>query len=174
MFGMGMWEIAVIAIVALLVVGPDKLPDAAKKISQGIRDFRKSTRELSKNIEEDTDLGSAVRDLKSALRGDEIRAAYQPPHLRKHTAKPPEGADGVPKAVAVTGVDPAPAEDGGDADPVVDDDVNHPAHDDDDPGHDPDLPVLSTPADIVSTSDVVADDEPDDDQPTNAAGKAHG
>ena len=105
MFGLGMWEIAIIAIVALLVVGPDKLPDAAKKLSRGIRDIRQQTRELSRNIEDDTDLGSAVRDLKSALRGDEIRSAiYQPPHLRKDTAKPPEGADGVPKK---KDVDPA-------------------------------------------------------------------
>jgi Tat protein translocase TatB subunit len=73
MFGLGMMELVVIAIVALLVVGPDKLPEAAKKISRGIRDFRQQTRELSKTIDEDTELGSAVRDLKSALRGDDFR-----------------------------------------------------------------------------------------------------
>lgn len=80
MFGLGMMELVVIAIVALLVVGPDKLPDAAKKISRGIRDFRKQTRELGKTIDEDTELGSAVRDLKSALRGDDFtRPPPRPP-----------------------------------------------------------------------------------------------
>ena len=161
MFGMGMWEIAVIAIVALLVVGPDKLPDAAKKLSQGIRDFRRSTRELSKNIEEDTDIGSAVRDLKSALRGDDLRPAYQPPHLRKHTAKPPEGADGTPGKEIAEGdpLSPAPA-----PEPAADDAIAELAGE-------PDLPVLTTPSDSVAQSD--ADDTPDDPPPAEA-GKAHG
>ena len=169
MFGMGMWEIAVIAIVALLVVGPDKLPDAAKKLSRGIRDFRKSTRELSKNIEDDTELGSAVRDLKSALRGDDFRAAYQPPHLRKHTAKAPEGADGVPKAVAVAGASPA-------AEPDAPAPAPEPSADDaiDDLGADPDLPVLTTPPDNVAQSDAEPEDTPDDPPPAAEAGKAHG
>ena len=74
-FGLGMWEIMVIFIVALLFLGPEKLPDAAKKLSQGIREFRQHGRELQRTHDEDTELGSAVRDLKSALRGDDIRAA---------------------------------------------------------------------------------------------------
>jgi sec-independent protein translocase protein TatB len=39
MFGMGGTEILVILIVALLFLGPDKLPDAAKQISKHIRDI---------------------------------------------------------------------------------------------------------------------------------------
>lgn len=41
-----MGEILVILVVALLFLGPDKLPDTAKKIGQGIRDLRKQTRDL--------------------------------------------------------------------------------------------------------------------------------
>lgn len=100
MFGLGMMELVVIAIVALLFVGPDKLPDAAKKISRGIRDFRKQTRELSKTIDEDTELGSAVRDLKSALRGDD----FSRPPVRKPPPKPEEPAG----ETSPTGEEPAP------------------------------------------------------------------
>lgn len=73
MFGMGMGEIVVILVIALLFLGPDKLPDAAKAISKGIRDLRKQTRELQSSLEGDNDIGSAIREIKGALRGDDLR-----------------------------------------------------------------------------------------------------
>lgn len=91
MFGMGMSEILVILLVAALFLGPDKLPDAATKISKGIRDLRRQTRDLQDTIENDTEIGGAIRDLKSALRGDEIRR----PPVRKIPS-----ADAVASAVA--------------------------------------------------------------------------
>jgi sec-independent protein translocase protein TatB len=80
MFGMGGSEIIVILVVALLFLGPDKLPDAAKKISKGIRDIKKQSRALQQQIEGDEQIGGAIRDLKSALRGDEpIRSRPKKP-----------------------------------------------------------------------------------------------
>lgn len=70
MFGLGMGEILLIAVVALLVLGPDRLPDAAKAIGKGIRDLRKQTKDLQDTIEQDTQIGDAVRELRGALRGD--------------------------------------------------------------------------------------------------------
>ncbi len=77
MFGIGGSEILVILIVALIFLGPDKLPDAATKISKGIRELRRQTREVQQTIENDTEIGGAIRDLKSALRGDDIRPKVQ-------------------------------------------------------------------------------------------------
>jgi sec-independent protein translocase protein TatB len=81
MFGMGMSEILVILLVAALFLGPEKLPEAATKISKGIRDLRRQTKDLTDTIENDTQIGGAIRDLKSALRGDELRRppVRQPP-----------------------------------------------------------------------------------------------
>lgn len=82
MFGIGGSEIIVILVVALLFLGPDKLPDAAKTISKGIRDLKKQSRALQQQIENDEQIGGAIRDLKSALRG-EPEAPKRPPVLKE-------------------------------------------------------------------------------------------
>jgi TatA/E family protein of Tat protein translocase len=46
MFGVGWTEILVILVVALLVLGPNKLPEIAKGLGKGIRDFRKAMTSL--------------------------------------------------------------------------------------------------------------------------------
>ena len=79
---MGGSEIVVILIIALLFLGPDKLPDAAKKISKGIRDIKKQSRALQQQIENDDQIGGALRDIKSALRGEDA-----PSPVKKAKAK---------------------------------------------------------------------------------------
>ncbi|HET9482363.1 MAG TPA: twin-arginine translocase TatA/TatE family subunit, partial [Xanthomonadales bacterium] len=71
-------------IVALLFLGPDKLPGAAKTISKGIRDIKKQSRALQQQIEGDEQIGGAIRDLKSALRGEDVPAR---PPVRKEPPK---------------------------------------------------------------------------------------
>ena len=71
-----MGEIVIILVVALLFLGPTKLPDAAKQIGKAIRELRKHTQNLQETIEQDEHIGGTVRELKSALRGDEI---FTPP-----------------------------------------------------------------------------------------------
>lgn len=83
MFGMGGSEILVILIVALLFLGPDKLPEAAKSISKGIRDIKKQSRVLQRTIEDDEHIGGAIRDLKSALRGEDEPVRPRPPKPAK-------------------------------------------------------------------------------------------
>jgi len=83
MFGIGGSEIIVILIVALLFLGPDKLPEAAKTISKGIRDLKKQSRNLQQTIENDERIGGAIRDIKSALRGEEAPPARPKPFKPK-------------------------------------------------------------------------------------------
>ncbi|MFN8357817.1 MAG: twin-arginine translocase TatA/TatE family subunit [Spirosomataceae bacterium] len=52
MMGMGTTEIFLIAFVILLFFGSKKLPDLAKGLGQGIREFRKASSEKREAIEQ--------------------------------------------------------------------------------------------------------------------------
>ncbi|MEO7093332.1 MAG: twin-arginine translocase TatA/TatE family subunit [Polyangiales bacterium] len=108
MFGMGGTEILVILIVALLFLGPDKLPQAAKQISKGIRDLKRQSRSLQQQIEGDEQIGGALRDIKSALRGED--APVTPKKLKpKKPKKLPAGEENsINPPAAETSGEPAP------------------------------------------------------------------
>jgi len=70
MFGMGMPEIILILAVALIVLGPKKLPEIAKSLGRGIAEFKKATQEFKENIDVDNDLREArdtLREVKDDL-----------------------------------------------------------------------------------------------------------
>jgi len=52
MFGVGLGEIVVIAIVALLVLGPEKLPGLAQQLGRGLRDLRRTADDLQASFRE--------------------------------------------------------------------------------------------------------------------------
>jgi Tat protein translocase TatB subunit len=52
MFGIGMQELIIIAIIALIVVGPKKLPDLAKTLGKGFSEFKKATEGITDDIKE--------------------------------------------------------------------------------------------------------------------------
>jgi Tat protein translocase TatB subunit len=74
MFGIGMQELIIIAIIALLVVGPKKLPDLAKSLGKGFSEFRKAAEDVSegvKNSLQADDLKKEAEDLKNSVTGNE-------------------------------------------------------------------------------------------------------
>ena len=50
-FGLGIWEIGAILVVALLVFGPSKLPELARNLGRGLREFRKATDDFRSTLD---------------------------------------------------------------------------------------------------------------------------
>ena len=48
MFGIGMPEMVVILVVALIVLGPQRLPEVARALGKGLAEFRKVTGDVNK------------------------------------------------------------------------------------------------------------------------------
>ena len=63
MFGIGMPEMILILAVALIVIGPKKLPDLAKSLGKAMGEFKKATSDLKDSMQIDTEL----KEVKSAF-----------------------------------------------------------------------------------------------------------
>lgn len=50
---LGLFEILIILVAVLLIFGPKRLPDMARGLGQSIREFRKSVRDVQKDIQDD-------------------------------------------------------------------------------------------------------------------------
>lgn len=61
MFGIGLPELIIIMVIALIVIGPNKLPDLARALGKGMAEFKKATQEIKDSLEVDQDL-RAIRD----------------------------------------------------------------------------------------------------------------
>ena len=82
MFGIGMPELLLLLAIALIVIGPKKLPDLAKSLGRAMREFRKATNEFKETIQIDEDLS----DVKKAFDdlGEDIKDSVS---LKKETAE---------------------------------------------------------------------------------------
>jgi TatA/E family protein of Tat protein translocase len=52
MFGIGMPELLLILAVALIVLGPKKLPELARALGKGLAEFRRATDELKEEFQQ--------------------------------------------------------------------------------------------------------------------------
>ena len=53
-FGIGVWEIALLLLLALLVFGPTKLPEMGRSLGRGMREFKDSVSGKDENEDDRT------------------------------------------------------------------------------------------------------------------------
>lgn len=74
MFGLGIPELIVIFVIALVVFGPKKLPDLGRALGKGIAEFKRATEEVKETIETEVRAAESkidIEKLKSDVEGKE-------------------------------------------------------------------------------------------------------
>ncbi len=87
--GVGWMEILVILVVALIVLGPDKLPDMARKLGKSVRDVQQAMRDTTRVLTEEEP--EDVRKTREAIAAQ--RQGAQPPDTRPAESKAPPGPE---------------------------------------------------------------------------------
>lgn len=117
MFGLGFQEVLLILFIALIVVGPGKLPDLARALGRGLAEFRKATNELKSTFDQD----ETVQELKKEFRTAQSQimlenlgsssASSQTSGASKPIEGAPVGSDSVHTAFPSGSVEDVPKED---------------------------------------------------------------
>jgi TatA/E family protein of Tat protein translocase len=74
MGNLGMSEIIVIFLLALIVFGPRKLPEIGKSLGKALGEFKKASNELKKTWEEEVRLEKEKEEMKSFLNESSVQS----------------------------------------------------------------------------------------------------
>jgi len=93
MFGIGFPELLLIMAIALIVLGPKRLPDLARALGRGIAEFKRATDELKNTFEEETRAHDFKRpnDPQSKLTPPGAMHEIYPHEANAETVKPTSG-----------------------------------------------------------------------------------
>ena len=91
MFNIGLPELLIIVAIALIVFGPNKLPELAKAFGRAMREFKKATEEVKASFEAET---RDLEELKSTLTEEKenliANLAEEVSGVAEEAATPPE------------------------------------------------------------------------------------
>ena len=101
MFGIGMPELMVIMVVALVVLGPKRLPEIARALGKGLAEFRRATSDVNE------ELRKAQRAIEEEARAADAATRRAATEKKTAAVKPAEGTVAVGSAPAAA-AGPAP------------------------------------------------------------------
>ena len=90
MFGIGFSEVIVILVVALLIIGPDKLPEVAKTLAKVYNEFRRATQDIKDSVK-DIDLAGTSRAPRVEVAGMDTPPVESPVEEEEASEDPSAG-----------------------------------------------------------------------------------
>jgi TatA/E family protein of Tat protein translocase len=96
MFGISMPEMLLILAIALIVIGPKKLPDLARSLGRALGEFKRATSDLKRSFDE----GGEIKEVKKAF--SELNSS-----LKDGLAEGSKAAQATPQPDAPTTPQPA-------------------------------------------------------------------
>lgn len=98
MFGMGVGELLLIFVIALLVFGPDKLPQVARNIGKTVGDLRRTTNDIKYSIEREINMSELKQtlDLPAEVKRQMKDIVLPPDEVARRKARVERGEAPVP------------------------------------------------------------------------------
>ena len=79
MFGIGLPELIIIMVIALIVIGPSKLPELARAIGKGMTEFKKATQDIKESLDLDGEFQDVKDELVDSVSGLDISPPKEEP-----------------------------------------------------------------------------------------------
>jgi len=99
----GMPELIIIFVIALIIFGPRKLPELGRSLGKSLSEFKRASNELKSTLEEEIRLDEQRANLEASKAASAAAAAAAPPPVY---APPAEATPGAPSESTV--IPPAP------------------------------------------------------------------
>lgn len=93
MLGLGFWEVVIIGLIALVVIGPERLPDFAKSVAKFLNEMKRTASDLKTAFDDEKDIFKENIDQIQKLKS-ELHAL--PNSLKKDTQKTPQPYEAEP------------------------------------------------------------------------------